>query len=175
MANYKHVFEDGYSYFITIFTHLRNPILIQNITLLRESFRVSKLKYNYSIDAIVIMPDHLHMIITPQCAKEYSHIVRTIKQHFSKYCNPKYYAHLQQSQSRSKEGYLPVWQKKYYEHTLRNAKDFKLHLDYIHFNPVKHNVADSVGNWEYSSFQKYVDLGEYHSRWCDFSVDVDFE
>ncbi|KYJ86074.1 REP-associated tyrosine transposase [Sulfurovum riftiae] len=175
MANYKHVFEDGYSYFITIVTHMRNPILIQNIELLRESFRVSKLKYNYNIDAIVIMPDHLHMIITPQCAKEYPHIVRTIKQHFSKYCDPKYYAHLQQSHSRRKEGYLPVWQKKYYEHTLRDAKDFKLHLDYIHFNPVKHNVADSVGDWEYSSFQKYVDLGEYHSRWCDFSADVDFE
>jgi len=175
MANYKHIFEDGYSYFITIVTHKRNPILIENIELLREGFRVSKCKYDYNIDAIVIMPDHLHMIITPQNANEYPHIIKTIKQYFSKQCDPKYYAHLEQSPSRQKEGYLPVWQKKYYEHTIRNHKDFKIHLDYIHFNPVKHKMTDIAGSWEYSSFQKYVKLGEYHSQWYDFSVDVDFE
>ena len=75
MANYKRIFMDGYSYFITVITHERNPILIENIDLLRESFSVSKIKYRYRIDAIVIMPDHFHMIITPQNAEEYPHII----------------------------------------------------------------------------------------------------
>lgn len=79
MANYKRVFEDGYSYYLTMVTHRRNPILTENIALLRKSFAVSKQKYDYNIDAIVILPDHIHMIITPKYAKEYPFIVRAIK------------------------------------------------------------------------------------------------
>lgn len=82
MSNYKRIFMDGYSYFITVVTHGRNPILIKNIALLRENFHVSKQQYDYTIDAIVILPDHFHMIITPKYANDYSQIVRTIKQHF---------------------------------------------------------------------------------------------
>ena len=66
MPNYKRRFQHGYTYFLTIITHTRNPILIENIELLRESFRQSKKKYKYDIDAIVILPDHIHMLITPQ-------------------------------------------------------------------------------------------------------------
>lgn len=71
MPNYKRVFEDGYSYYLTVVTHRRNPILIENITLLRQSFAVSMQKYSYRIEAIVVLPDHFHMIITPQNVKEY--------------------------------------------------------------------------------------------------------
>ncbi len=83
MADYKRLFLDGYSYYLTIVTHRRNPILIDNIEVLRESFRESKKYYAYSIDAIVILPDHLHMIITPKVATEYPKIVRAIKYNFS--------------------------------------------------------------------------------------------
>ncbi|MBU1668793.1 transposase [bacterium] len=76
---------DGYSYFLTVVTHQRNPILIENIDLLRESFRVSKTKYSYKIEAIVILPDHFHLIITPDVFTEYPKIIRAIKYHFSKY------------------------------------------------------------------------------------------
>ncbi len=65
MANYKRLYLDGYSYFITIVTHQRQPVLINNIDLLRESFRESKKYYRFTLDAIVILPDHLHMILTP--------------------------------------------------------------------------------------------------------------
>ena len=66
MANYKRLFLAGHSYYFTIVTHRRNPILIDNIEILRESFRESKAYFDYTIDAIVILPDHIHMIITPQ-------------------------------------------------------------------------------------------------------------
>jgi len=151
MANYKRIFQDGYSYYLTVVTHKRNPILIDNIQLLRESFAVSKQKYNYSIEAIVILPDHMHMIITPRYAKEYPYIIRTIKQYFSKKCPTKYYEDIEQSMSRYKEGYKPIWQKKYYEHTIRDTKDFEARLEYIYNNPIKHGYVENIDDWDYTS------------------------
>jgi len=154
MANYKRIFMDGYSYYITMVTHERNPILIENIDLLRESFRISKTVYRYRIDAIVVMPDHVHMIITPRNVEEYPHIIRTVKQYFSKHCPQSYYKHLYQSWSRNKKGYLPVWQKRYYEHTIRNEKDMFEKIQYMYHNPVKHGYVDEPNQWRYSSFVK---------------------
>lgn len=152
--NYKRVFEDGYSYFITIVTHKRNPILLENIELLRESFKVSKSKYLYKIEAIVILPDHLHMILTPNIANEYPKIIQSIKYHFTRHCEAKYYEHLEQSKSRVNRGYKPVWQKRYYEHMIRDEKDFSEKMAYVYQNPVKHQYITDVTQWKYSSFYK---------------------
>ena len=152
MANYKRVFSDGYSYFITIVTHQRNPILIENIGLLREAFAVSKSKYSYKIEAIIILPDHIHMIITPKVAKEYPGIVKSMNYYFSKHCHPKYYSHIEQSKSRIKEGYKPIWQKRYYEHTIRDTKDFQEKIAYMYHNPIKHGLVKEAQDWNYSSF-----------------------
>lgn len=151
MANYKRIFLDGYSYFITVATHQKNPILIENITLLREAFRYSKEKYTYQIEAIVILPDHFHMIITPQDVKEYPKIISAIKRYFTKYCEPKYFVHLEQSLSRQQRGMKPVWQKRFYEHTIRNDKDMYEKLQYIYHNPVKHCYVKDAREWIYSS------------------------
>ena len=150
---------NGYSYFITVVTHERNPILIKNIALLRESFFVSKQKYNYTIDAIVILPDHFHVIITPKYPDDYPHIIRTIKQHFSRYCPEIDIAHIHQSWSREKKGYSLVWQKRFYEHTIRNEKDLIEKMQYMHNNPVKHGYIDEVDKWEYSSFYRKKKVG----------------
>ena len=69
MPNYKRIFQNGHSYFLTMTTYGRNPILIENIELLRKSFCVSKQNYDYTIDAIVVLPDHIHMILTLDNAK----------------------------------------------------------------------------------------------------------
>jgi putative transposase len=152
MSSYKRLFLQGHSYYLTIVTHERNPILIQNIDLLRQSFRHSKSKYDYSIEAIVVMPDHFHLILTPKNVSDYPQIIRTIKQYFSKHCDAKYYEHIEQSKSREKEGYSPIWQKKYYEHTIRDEKDFYEKLNYIYNNPIKHGYVEEVGDWKYSSY-----------------------
>ncbi len=154
MANYKRVFLEGYSYFITVVTHRRNPILVENLALLRDAFRYSKSKYAYRIDAIVILPDHFHMIISPQNATEYPKIVSSIKRYFSRYCDPKYYADIEQSESRYRRGMKPIWQKRFYEHTIRDEKDFLEKLKYMYENPVKHQYTDDPKYWEYSSFCK---------------------
>jgi putative transposase len=154
MSNYKRIFLDGYSYYLTIVTHQRNPILLENIALLRESFRVSKSKYDYDINDIIILPDHFHMIITPKISTQYPQIIRTIKYHFSKHLDERYYVHLKQSFSRTRRGSKPIWQKRYYEHTIRDEKDYMEKITYMYQNPVKHKYVTDAKQWEYSSFQK---------------------
>ena len=143
---------DGYSYYLTIVTHQRNPILIENIDLLRASFADSQRRYRYAIDAIVILPEHIHMIITPQNATEYPKIIRAIKYYFSVHCDHKYYAHLMQSYSRNRRGSKPIWQKRFYEHTIRDARDMGEKIRYIRNNPVKHghvDKVDKVDDWKF--------------------------
>ena len=175
MPNYRRVFIDGYSYFLTVVMYKRNPILIDNIDLLRKSFKESKKKYNYDIKAIVILPDHFHMMILPTRAIEYPKIISVIKQYFTRHCDPRFYQHLTQSKSRTLAGYKPVWQKKYYEHAVRNTTDYKTRFDYIHYNPVKHGYVKQVKAWRASSFHKYVSLGIYDSEWGDFHNKIDYE
>jgi len=175
MANYRRIFENGYSYFITIVTHRRNPILLQNIDLLREAFRDAKKRYDFRIDAVVILPDHLHMILTPEKAEDYPQIVGHVKRYFSRHCDPHHYEHLAQSSSRKTRGYKPVWQKRYFEHCLRDENDYQRHLDYIHYNPVKHGLASRAHDWEHSSFHRYVAGGWYPEDWCDLSDELDLE
>ena len=150
MAQYKRIFLAGYSYYLTIVTHGRNPILIDNIELLRESFRESKRYFKYRIDAIVVLPDHIHMIITPQVADEYPRIVKSIKYYFSKHC--KLDEELEQSASRYRRKYRPIWQKRFYEHSIRDEKDYFRCLEYIRNNPMKHQYVEHNERWKYSSF-----------------------
>ncbi len=149
MANYKRVFLDGYSYFITVVTHRREPILIDNIDILRESFRESKRFYKYKIEAIVILPDHFHMIIRPQNSKDYPNIIKSIKYNFTKNYHKD---EVEQSISRYKRGMRAVWQKRYYEHTIRDEEDYIRCLEYIYHNPLKHNYVSDAKEWRYSSF-----------------------
>ena len=138
---------DGHSYYLTIVTHERNPILIDNIELLRESFRESKCYYAYCIDAIVILPDHLHMIITPKNYLEYPKIVHAIKYNFSKHYAVR--EEFFQSHSRNRRKMRAVWQRRYYEHTIRDEKDYARCLEYIRTNPIKHQYVEDEKAWKY--------------------------
>jgi putative transposase len=150
MADYKRLFLDGYSYYLTIVTHKRMPLLIEHIEALRESFCESKRYYSYSIDAIVILPDHLHMIITPSDVHEYPKIIRAIKYNFSMMVR----TNVEQSMARAKKGMTPVWQKRYYEHTIRDEKDYLRCLEYMKNNPIKHELVENGEVWKYSSFSE---------------------
>lgn len=120
---------------------------MENIELLRESFRESKRFFTYSIDAIVVLPDHIHMIITPKNVRDYPKIVKSIKYNFSKHFN----LEEEQSYSRYKRKIKPIWQKRYYEHTIRDEKDYARCLEYICNNPLKYQYVDNDAKWEYMS------------------------
>ena len=139
---------------MTMVTHHRQPILIKNIDLLRKSFAYSKQKFDYRIEEIVVLPDHLHMIITPVNVEEYPKIIGTIKSYFSRHVDIEDAIWLQQSASRQKQRYKPVWQRRYYEHVIRNEKDYMEKIVYMQNNPVKHGLAEDILLWEYSSFAK---------------------
>jgi putative transposase len=172
---YKRLFVEGHYYFFTVVTYQRNPILIDNIELLREAFRYAKSKFDFMIDAIVVLPEHFHTIMSFEDVQEYPKILGVVKKEFSKHCDPKYYNYLIQSHSRNQQKYKPIWQKRFYEHTIRDEKDYQMHLDYIHYNPIKHKLVESAKDWEYSSFDKFVKRGVYDKNWGDFDETIDFE
>ena len=148
--------------------------MLEHIDLLREAFLLSKKQYCYELIAVSVMPDHLHMLIKPENAKEYPKIISCIKRKFTYSINQKTSGLYRQvrSASRVKKREAGVWQRRYYEHTIRNEKELMSHIDYIHYNPVKHGYTDKAQNWNHSSFQKYIDKGWYDENWCDFSDDI---
>ena len=158
--NYKRWYFENFSYYLTLVTQSRKPLLIENIDLLRDAFRRSKQKYDYTIDAIVVLPDHIHMIITPKIAKEYSEIIRHIKRGFV-------YGLDQETKSQAKadisyakyhRGHSGIWQERFYEHTIRDERDLLAIMEYIKINPIKHNYVENLEDWRYSSFVGRVAL-----------------
>lgn len=152
--NYRRIYADGHSYFLTMVTHGREPLLVDNIDLLRYTFALSKKKYVYRIDAIVILPDHLHMIITPKNATEYSDIISSIKRSFVYGLDEqtKQEAKAEISNSKYRRRHAGIWQERFYEHTIRDDKDWLEKMEYIQYNPVKHGLVEDVNAWEYTSF-----------------------
>lgn len=168
MPNYKRIYLKGHYYFITVTTYNRNNILIQNIDLLRKSFECSKQMFEFDIIAIVVLPDHMHLILKPETPADYSKIIGKIKRDFTKALDDEY-IDKNISKSRIKRKEKGVWQRRFYEHTIRNEKSFNDLLDYIHFNPVKHGYVQNVKNWKYSSFNKFVNQGSYEPDWGTFN------
>ena len=154
MSNYKRIYLQNHSYYLTIVTGNREPILIDNIELLRDSFRRSKKKYEYVIDAIVVLPDHIHMIITPKHSKDYSKIIVHIKRSFTYGLEQKEKdeARFHLTASSYRRNLSSVWQKRFYEYTIRDEKDYAKILDYIYTNPIKHGLVENIKDWKYSSF-----------------------
>ncbi|UFH58073.1 REP-associated tyrosine transposase [Sulfurovum mangrovi] len=155
---YRRIYQDGFSYFITMVTYKRKPILIENINLLRDSFERSKQHYDYHIDAIVILPDHIHMIITPKNAQEYSKIIAHIKRSFvyGIGSNLRNQSKLATTPSQHKRGHAGIWQERFYEQTIRGEKDWLEKINYMKNNPVKHGHVDNIKDWKYSSFYKHL-------------------
>ena len=146
-------------------TYNRSDILIDNIELLRKSFEITKKYYNFEIIAICVMQNHIHMILSLDIAKEIPQIIRTLKQNFTKLIPSKYYpTNITESmQKRNEKG---IWQRRYYDHVIRDEKDLNKHIDYIHYNSKKHyNIAPK--DWKYSSFNKFVKNNFYDIDWCN--------
>jgi putative transposase len=153
--NYRRIYLDGYSYYLTLVTQGRKPLLVDNIELLRDAFKRSKQKYIYRIDAIVILPDHLHMILTPKNPMDYSKIIHHVKRSFVYGLDKqtKLQAKNKISHAKYKRGHSGIWQERFYEHTIRDEKDWLEKMEYIKHNPIKHKLVDNIDEWEYTSFK----------------------
>ena len=145
-------------------------MLIDRIDLLRASFRACMQRHPWRIDAIVILPDHLHALCTlPPDDADYALRWRQIKSSFSRAlppCEPL-------SASRLSKGERGIWQRRFWEHRIRDDDDFARHVDYIHHNPCKHGHVERVADWPWSSFHRYVDAGILPVNWAGDGGDME--
>ncbi len=161
MSNYRRLTIRGGTYFFTVVTYRRQPIFTDDarVELLRHAFREVKAKRPFDVVAAVILPNHLHCLWNlPEDDADFSTRWQMIKTSFSRRIPAKI----------RKDGSKTVWQPRFYEHCIRDERDFHNHLDYIHYNPVKHGLVSSPELWLYSSFKHFVALGYYPSGWGEF-------
>ena len=160
MSDYRRVFIPGGTYFFTVVTWHRRPLLASDrrVRHLREAFAHVRTTRPFRIEAIVILPDHLHCLWTlPPNDADYPGRWREIKKRFSR--------RVDLATNDRNERF--VWQRRYYEHTIRDQQDWRRHLDSIHYNPVKHGFVKKASEWPYSSFRTALQRGWYEESWGD--------
>ena len=167
MVNYPRNFIPGGTFFFTVTLADRTAsMLVDHIGLLRSAFSVTRRERPFSIDAVVVLPDHLHAMLTlPSNDSDFAGRWRRIKGHFS--------SRLLDASielKRRPNGELALWQRRFWEHTIRDENDYARHVDFVHFNPVKHALVQRVRDWPHSSFHRYVREGLLPDDWAgDFS------
>jgi len=164
VTNYRRNFVPGATWFFTVnLAERRSNLLIEHIDALRTAFRYVRTRYPFQIDAIVILPDHLHAIWSlPEGDADFATRWRLIKSTFSRALPPGERV----SASRAGKGERGIWQRRYWEHTIRDDDDIARHVDYIHINPVKHGFVGRVCDWPHSSFHRLVRQGVYPEDWA---------
>ncbi len=136
---------DNATYFVTVITYNREPLLVNNIDLFWKSWK------NQILDAWVILPDHFHAILRPQ-SSSISDVMHRFKISYSRHIRD----HVRSG---------CVWQNRFWEHVIRDQEDLNNHLDYIHFNPVNHETVDDPFDYSHSSLGSYLEKGLYIRNW----------
>jgi putative transposase len=164
MTNYRRYRITGGTYFFTVnLEERKRRLLTEHITILRDAFRVVKNAHPFVIDAVVVLPEHLHTIWTlPEGDDDFSLRWRQIKSAFSRVIENEEKI----SSSRLRKQERGLWQRRFWEHAIRDEDDFNRHIDYIHFNPVKHGYVQRTVDWQFSSFHRYVRLGILPADWA---------
>ena len=173
MTEYRRICIPGASWFFTVNLAERkgNQLLIDKIDLLREAFEYTKQRHPFRMDAVVVLPDHLHCIWTlPPHDSDFPKRWNMLKGDFSRNIEK----NERISSSRNSRRERGIWQRRFCEHLLRDQTDFNRHMDYIHWNPVKHGWVNKVRDWPHSSFHRYVEQGVYPESWGNNEIqDID--
>ena len=159
--DYRRFYQPGSRYFFTVVTEGRQPVLIDHIERLRAAFRLGISRRPFAVEAIVVLPDHLHTIWRlPEGDADFSTRWMIIKRQFSAglAASP-----VSPSQCAKRE--KGIWQRRFWEHCLRDEDDWQRHVDYIHYNPVKHGYVTRAGDWPYGSFRRTIAEGGYPADW----------
>ena len=162
MVHYRRNFVPGGTYFFTVtLADRRGSVLTDRIDALGLAFRQCRALHPFETIAIVVLPEHLHCVWTlPEGDADYSTRWSLIKRAFTR---KQHHEGPRDARSRNK-----LWQSRFWEHTIRDEIDLARHVDYIHFNPVKHGCATRAADWPHSSFHRYVNQGWLTSDWaCD--------
>lgn len=183
MADYRRNYRPGGTFFFTLVTEQRRAILAAPaaVGILRRAVRDELRARPFRIDAAVVLPDHLHMIWTlPRDDSDYSVRWGAIKAAFTRAWLGRGGEEAMVSEARRRQGYRGVWQRRFLEHTCRDEEDYADHVDYIHFNPVKHGLVDRPADWPYSSIHAYIRRGVLPTDWgagggFDVASEIDAE
>lgn len=168
MPNYRRAYVPGGMYFFTLVTERRAPILTEPLARrsLRRALVDCRSRWPFRIEAIVLLPDHLHTVwALPRGDAAYSLRWAWIKKEFSKAWLSGGGAEEAVSSSRRRNRRRGVWQRRFWEHSIEDVDDLERHYDYIHYNPVKHGLVRAPMEWRYSSFHRFVRLGTYSVDW----------
>ncbi|HEX9933985.1 MAG TPA: transposase [bacterium] len=168
MARYRRSYIPGGTFFFTVVTYNRKPILVTEFSrqYLKDAWNTITQKYPFDLVACCLMPNHLHCIWTmPENDFDYSIRWRGIKGLFSRqyqrHINPK----IQSTESYKKKREAAIWQRRFWEHTIFSQDDFNCPVDYIHCNPVKHGFVRNPIDWPWSTFHRYTKMGIYEKDW----------
>jgi len=172
MPNYRRICLPGRSYFFSVaLADRRSGLLIENICDLRRAYAATMATAPVFCDAMVILPDHLHAVWTlPPGDCSYSERWRKIKHRFSRSVG----IHLPRSASKRAKRETGIWQRRFWEHTIRDDRDYRMHVAYCWGNPVKHGLVDRAVDWPFSSIHRDMRAGRVPPEWAGEVPDGDF-
>ncbi len=165
MRTYIRDKSKGGCYFFTINLYDRkSQLLIKYIDQFRQAYKKTKQRQPFQLDAMVLLPDHIHMMITlPNDTDNYSSIIASLKGNFSRQIPQQANEYISISRQNKRE--RGIWQRRFWEHKIRNDLDYQRHIDYIHYNPVKHGYVSIPSQWQYSTIHDYIRNGVYPFDW----------
>jgi putative transposase len=176
MPEYRRIKTAGGTYFFTVNTNQRQPILTAEPfrQALRQGIQRARQTLPFKIEAWVLLPDHLHAIWTlPPNDSNFSSRWAIIKRQVSKDCMNQFYELEKMGDSRQSRHESGIWQRRFWEHQIRDDLDFKrLHMDYLHWNPVKHGYVQKAIDWPFSSFHRLLAKGIYSPDWGREAIDT---
>lgn len=168
MPNYRRSQIAGGTYFFTVVTYRRRRLLTGELgrQCLRSAIEKVRLTYPFEMPASILLPEHLHAIWTlPRGDHDYSTRWRRIKEEFTRAWFAAGGTEASLTTSRRSRNERGIWQRRFWEHTIEDEDDLRRHIDYIHYNAVKHGEAKCPKDWPYSTFEKWVDAGAYEANW----------
>lgn len=171
MPNYRRIWTPGGTWFFTVNLLQRhnNPLLTQHIDVLREAVARTRKDHPFAIHAWVVLPEHLHCVIElPVGDENFSIRWRLIKTLFSRAIPATEW----RSAAREKREERAIWQRRFWDHLIRDQADFNAHMDYVHINPVKHGLVASIADWPHSTFHRYVEQGVYPRDWAGVGIEL---
>lgn len=168
MTNYRRAYHPGGTFFFTVVTYRRRKILTlpESRKFLRQAIQETQKKYPFQIDAWVLLEDHLHCIWKlPDSKTDFSIRWRLIKQRFTQKAKSLLHKNEWMNPAKTKRRESTIWQRRFWEHQITDDEDYLRHVDYLHYNPVKHGLVKDVKAWPYSTFHKFVKMGIYPENW----------
>jgi putative transposase len=160
--------KGGVFFFTVVLADRSSSLLIEEIDRLRQAYRVVQERRPFETIAVCILPDHLHALWSlPEHDADFAMRWSLIKSGFSRGIEAR-----QRSESKTSRREKGVWQRRYWEHAIRDDADLARHVDYIHFNPVKHGHVTRVADWPHSSFHRFVERGLLVADWGGDVTDI---